>query len=187
MPRGKRVSGKIAPMRNPFTKPATSHTSARRLGGFGHGSMGGVTEVALMATSRHHLNSINDKLWDTIQKMSDDILDGIKKHGGVLIIGRVSMMPSPNPETNMRQTFFYDAYIKDGAKSIDALYAPRVKSTADQPFVGPKVKGGPKTSGASMSASKYPPPKPWIAPAGYMILGEYQVFATSVTNKWRRK
>ncbi|RLJ60503.1 hypothetical protein BCF46_0704 [Litoreibacter meonggei] len=190
LPRGKRVSGKIAPMRNPFAKPAVPHTSAQRRVGVGQGATSAAAEVGLMAISRHHLNSINDKLWRTLQNMSDEIVAGIKMHGGVLIVGRVSMMPTPNPETNMRQTFFYDAYIKDGAKTIDELYTPEVQSNAAPSFVGPQPWDGllkSKSASASAREYKYPSPKPWVAPAGYMVLGEYLVFATSVTNKWRRK
>ncbi|WP_134014263.1 MULTISPECIES: hypothetical protein [Litoreibacter] len=196
MPRGKRANKNIANMKSPFSRPSSAATrpAVQRRAGIGQGAKSGLAEVALIATSRMYLASLDNRFWEAIQDMSRDIVDGIKKHGGVLIVGRVSMMPTPNPDTGIRQTFFYDAYIKDGAKSIDELFTPTVKSDATPAFVGPQPWAGlSKTKPASMGpretafigAAKYGPPKAWVPPRGYMVLGEYKVFATSTTNAKR--
>ncbi|EPX80856.1 hypothetical protein [Litoreibacter arenae] len=185
-PRGKRINRQIAPLRNPFAKPPVPKASLQRRVGVGGGISAAKGEVLLMGMSRVHLMSINHKLWKAIENMKGNVAAGIKEHGGVLIVGRVSMMPTPNPETGMRQAFFYDAYIKDGAKSIDDLYRPDVKSDSRRAFVGPQPWDGHiKTKPASIGAAKYGPPKPWVPPARYMVLGEFLVFATNVGNQRR--
>lgn len=168
MPRGKRANHNIGNPKNPFAKPAsaTIRPSVQRRPGIGQGAKSGLAEVARIASSRRYLNTLDERFWEAIQDMSREVAAGIKEHGGVLIIGRVSMMPTPDPDTGIRQAFFCDAYIKDGAKSVNDLFSARAKSNTKPDLAGPQ-------------------PKQWIASRGYMVLGEYQVFATSTSNARR--
>ncbi|MEP3345694.1 hypothetical protein [Litoreibacter sp.] len=142
----------------------------------------GLAEVALRASSFAYTMSMHTALYREVKQINNQIAKGIKKYGGVLIVGRVHMMQYPNPDTGMRMAYMKDCYCSDGGESVDAVFK---RESREQATIGPqRGRGGPPR--AFMSASKFPTPPSIGAPPYGQVEERFLMWAEPASNSRRQ-